>query len=35
MLIIVGGGGLTNVDVDVINEFFEKQVEKYVEAAEG
>lgn len=33
VLIVVGGGGLMNLDVDQINDLFKKQVDKYVDAA--
>jgi len=35
VLIVVGGGGVTDLNVDQLNELFEKQVEKYLEAAKS
>jgi hypothetical protein len=35
VLIVVGGGGLMDLNVDQINDLFEKQVEKYLEAAKN
>ena len=34
-VIIVGGGGPMEIDVDLINEMFEKQVQKYIDRARG
>jgi hypothetical protein len=33
VLILVGGGGLVDLDIDEINEMFEKQIDRYVAAA--
>jgi hypothetical protein len=35
VLILVGGGGLANADADEVARLFEKQVKKYLQAAQN